>query len=34
MWVCFLLRVAVNRGLVGGVRGREAAIREKYAMKD
>jgi DNA-3-methyladenine glycosylase II len=27
MWVCFLLRVAVNRGLIPGVAGREAAIR-------
>jgi DNA-3-methyladenine glycosylase II len=26
MWVCFLLRVAVNRGLVPGVAGREGTI--------
>ncbi len=27
MWVCFLLRVAVDRGLVPGVTGREGAIK-------
>ncbi len=28
MWVCFLLRVAVNRGLIEGVAGREGGIRD------
>jgi hypothetical protein len=27
MWVCFLLRVAVNRGLIPGVAGREMGLR-------
>jgi len=27
MWVCFLLRVAANRGLIGGISEREGAIR-------
>ena len=27
MWVCFLLRVAVGRGLIEGVAGREMALR-------
>jgi len=27
MWVCFLLRVAANRGLITGVRERQATIR-------
>lgn len=27
MWVCFLLRVAANRGLIGGVSERQGAIR-------
>lgn len=27
MWVCFLLRVAVNRGLIAGVAGREMTLR-------
>jgi len=29
MWVCFLLRVAANRDLVPGIRGREMAIRNR-----
>lgn len=28
MWVCFLLRVAANRGLIDGVREREGTIRQ------
>ncbi len=27
MWACFLLRVAANRGLIGGISKREGAIR-------
>lgn len=29
MWVCFLLRVAANRGLISGVSGREGTIRRR-----
>lgn len=29
MWVCFLLRVAVNRGLIEGVAGREMSLRRQ-----
>jgi DNA-3-methyladenine glycosylase II len=29
MWVCVLLRVAANRGLLPGIRGREMAIRHR-----
>ena len=32
MWVCFLLRVAANRELVPGIRGREMAIRRSAPM--
>lgn len=31
MWVCFLLRVAVNRGLIPGVAGREMKLRRSFA---
>ena len=31
MWVCFLLRVAVNRGLVPGIAGREMALRRRFS---
>ena len=31
MWVCFLLRVAADRGLIPGVNGREGAIRRAAA---
>ena len=30
MWVCFLLRVAVNRGLIEGVAGKEMALRREH----
>ena len=30
MWVCFLLRVAVNRGLIEGVAGKEMALRRQH----
>lgn len=30
MWVCFLLRVAVNRGLIEGVAGTEMALRRQH----
>ena len=30
MWVCFLLRVAVNRGLIGGVAGNEMNLRRRH----
>ena len=30
MWVCFLLRVAVNRGLIEGVAGREMRLRREH----
>jgi DNA-3-methyladenine glycosylase II len=30
MWVCFLLRVAAGRGLVGGIAGREREIRAAW----
>ncbi len=33
MWVCFLLRVAANRELVPGIRGREMAIRRSAPMR-
>ena len=30
MWVCFLLRVAVNRGLIDGVAGNEMSLRRGH----
>jgi DNA-3-methyladenine glycosylase II len=30
MWVCFLLRVAANRGLIDGVAGNEGGIRRRF----
>jgi DNA-3-methyladenine glycosylase II len=30
MWVCFLLRVAVNRGLIEGVAGNEMTLRRRH----
>jgi DNA-3-methyladenine glycosylase II len=30
MWVCFLLRVAVNRGLIDGVAGSEMSLRRRH----
>jgi DNA-3-methyladenine glycosylase II len=30
MWVCFLLRVAVNRGLIDGVAGNEMSLRRRH----
>jgi DNA-3-methyladenine glycosylase II len=30
MWVCFLLRVAVNRGLIEGVAGQEMSLRRRH----
>ena len=30
MWVCFLLRVAVDRGLIEGVAGKEMALRRQH----
>jgi DNA-3-methyladenine glycosylase II len=30
MWVCFLLRVAVNRGLIEGVAGNEMSLRRRH----
>jgi DNA-3-methyladenine glycosylase II len=30
MWVCFLLRVAVNRGLIEGVAGNEMNLRRRH----
>jgi DNA-3-methyladenine glycosylase II len=34
MWVCFLLRVAVNRGLIEGVAGKEMALRRQHRRKN
>src|SRR5438270_11701434 len=31
MWVCFLLRVAANRGLIDGVAGHEGGIRKRFS---
>ena len=33
MWVCFLLRVAVGRGLIEGVAGREMGLRRRHRAK-
>ena len=33
MWVCFLLRVAVGRGLIEGVAGREMGLRRQHRAK-
>jgi DNA-3-methyladenine glycosylase II len=33
MWVCFLLRVAVNRGLIDGVAGTEMDLRRRHRRK-
>lgn len=33
MWVCFLLRVAVGRGLIEGVAGKEMALRRQHRPK-
>jgi len=30
MWVCFLLRVAVNRGLIEGISGNEMSLRRRH----
>jgi DNA-3-methyladenine glycosylase II len=34
MWVCFLLRVAVNRGLVEGVAGKEMSLRRRHQARN